>query len=80
MLLHQPLEQLILAAAVVAHGMALLERQAALASLSFDIQIHSLRQHLQLVHQQSQWQAGIAFTNGLAQGVSHSDGTLCTNF
>jgi hypothetical protein len=50
---------------------------AALVSLLFDMLTHLQPQHQPQAHPQSQWLAATVFTNGLDQGVSHSDGTLC---
>jgi hypothetical protein len=73
---------------------ALLEQQTRVVVAVVDIQAQAVvvlalylfvmpiltQPHLQpQVHQQSQWLVAIALTNGQAQGVSHSDGTLCKN-
>jgi hypothetical protein len=74
----QLLEQQILAVVAAVRQALLLAAQAAPALLSFDTQTHLPLRHLQQVHQPLQLQAATEFTNGQVQGVSHSDGTLCT--
>jgi hypothetical protein len=49
----------------------------ALALSLFVMQILMRRRHQQQAHQQLQLLAATVFINGLDQGVSHSDGTLC---
>jgi hypothetical protein len=54
------------------------EPLVALALSSFVTPIHIQQQRQPQAHPQLRWLVVTVFTNGLAQGVSHSDGTLCT--
>jgi UPF0716 family protein affecting phage T7 exclusion len=74
------LEQAILVmVAVVVGQLFMVTLLAVLVSLLFDMLTHLQPQHQPQAHPQSQWLAAIVYINGLAQGVSHSDGTLCKN-
>jgi hypothetical protein len=80
LLLEHQEQQTLEEAVVVLEQAEVLEDQPAqevVVSLLFDMLTHLLPQHLPQAHPQSQWLAATVFTNGLDQGVSHSDGTLC---
>jgi hypothetical protein len=73
----QLMAQQILVVAVVVRQVRLLVVLVGQVLSSFATQILLRRQHQLQGHPQSLWLVAIVFTNGLAQGVLHSDGTLC---
>jgi thiol:disulfide interchange protein len=74
----QEQQTLVVVVVVMVILVALVAVQVVLELSLFDMQIHTQPHHQQLAHQLSRSQVDTEYITGQDQGVSHSDGTLCT--